>query len=192
MSAVTQNPNRVAPAHPAPPRLDRKGRYRAHGKLSYFTLGAYLLLLAVVFLLIKPPATEPWVPDFLGAVLLLFLIRYLSTTYTIDAKFVRAWRVMGGQRVPLKEVRRIEFASLRELSATGFFGSWGWRGRMWSPRIGRFDSVHTDTSGVLVSGGNVPLFLSPDDPDAFAEELSRRVRSVSGKLNQDESEPRTP
>jgi Bacterial PH domain len=115
-------------------------------------------------------------------VVLLFLLRYLSTTYRIDGTYVRAWRVLGGQRVPLKQIRRIEFASLRELSATGFFGAWGWRGRMWSPRIGKFDSIHTETSGVLISGGDVPLFISPDDPTAFAEELSRRVRSVSGTL----------
>jgi hypothetical protein len=144
-----------------------------------------VLLVLVVFLVIRPPSAEPWTPALLGAVLLLFLLRYLSTTYTIDATYVRAWRILGGQKVALKEVRRIEPVSLRDLSATGFFGAWGWRGRMWSPRIGAFDSIHTDTAGLLVSGGRVPLFISPDDPDAFAEELSRRVRSVSGTLTED-------
>jgi hypothetical protein len=106
----------------------------------------------------------------------------LSTTYRIDAKWLRAWRVLGGQRVELKQVRRIEFASLRDLSATGFFGAWGWRGRMWSPQIGHFDSIHTETSGLLITGGSVPLFISPENPAAFAEELSRRVRSVGGAI----------
>jgi len=136
----------------------------------------------VVFLVLKAPSTEPWVPDFLGLVVLLFLVRYLTTFYTIDATYVRAWRILGGQRVRLKQVSKIEHGSLRDLSATGFFGSWGWRGRMWSPRIGQFDSIQTDSAGLLISGGKVPLFISPNDPDAFAEELSRRVRSVSGSL----------
>ena len=163
--------------------MDSRGRYHARGKVSYWIVGAYFLLLAVVFLVLKSPSAEPWVQDFLGVVVLLFLLRYLTTTYTIDATYVRAWRILGGQRVRLKQVSKVEFGSLRDLSATGFFGSWGWRGRMWSPRIGHFDSIHTDSAGVLISGGKVPLFISPDDPDAFAEELSRRVRSVSANLD---------
>ncbi len=140
----------------------------------------YLLLDVVVFLVLKDPASNPWVPPFLGAVILLFLARYLTTLYTIDGTYVRAWRILGGQKVRLKDIRKIEFGSLRELSATGFFAAWGWRGRMWSPRVGKFDSIHTDSYGLLITGGTVPLFISPNDADAFAEELSRRVRSVGG------------
>jgi PH (Pleckstrin Homology) domain-containing protein len=146
-------------------------------------IGAYLLLVLVVFLVLRAPATEPWVPAFLGTVVLIFLLRYLSTSYRIDAEYVRAWRILGGQKMRLKEVRRIEFANLRDLSATGFFGAWGWRGRMWSPRIGRFDSIHTDSGGLLISGASYPMFISPEDPTEFAQELSRRVRSVSASLS---------
>lgn len=88
----------------------------------------------------------------------------------------------------MKNVRRIEFASLRDLSATGFWGSWGWRGRMWSPRVGSLDSIYTETKGLLITGGDVPLFISPRHPDEFAQELSRRVRSLGGRLISDDGE----
>jgi Bacterial PH domain len=140
-------------------------------------------------LVIHAPTSEPWLIPFLAFVILLLLVRYLSTSYTIDGQYLRAWRILGGQRAPLKNVRRIEYASLRDLSATGFWGAWGWRGRMWSPRIGRFDAIYTDTAGLLVTAGDVPMFISPVDLQGFAQELSRRVRSLGGRLMSDESEP---
>ncbi len=173
--------------HPPPPVLDAWRRYRAHGKISYYVVGFYLILLAVAVLVIHAPTSEPWLIPLLAFVILLFLVRYLSTSYTIDSEYLRAWRLLGGQRARLKNVRRIEYASLRDLSATGFWGSWGWRGRMWSPRIGRFDSIYTETSGLLVTAGDVPLFISPVHPEAFAQELSRRVRSVGGRLLSDDA-----
>jgi len=140
-------------------------------------------------LVIHAPTAEPWLIPFLAFVILLLLVRYLSTSYTIDGQYLRAWRILGGQRALLKNVRRIEYASLRDLSATGFWGAWGWRGRMWSPRIGRFDAIYTDTAGLLVTAGDVPMFISPVDVQGFAQELSRRVRSLGGRLMNDESEP---
>lgn len=139
-------------------------------------------------LVIHAPTAEPWLIPFLAFVILLLLVRYLSTSYTIDGQYLRAWRILGGQRALLKNVRRIEYASLRDLSATGFWGAWGWRGRMWSPRIGRFDAIYTDTAGLLVTAGDVPMFISPVDLQGFAQELSRRVRSLGGRLMNDESE----
>lgn len=181
-------PPDAASLHPPPPVLDSTRRYRARGKVSYYVVGFYLVLLAVAVLVIHAPESEPWLIPFLAFVILLLLLRYLSTSYTIDHEFLRAWRLLGGQRVRLKNVRRIEYASLRDLSATGFWGSWGWRGRMWSPRIGKFDSIYTDTTGLLVTAGEVPLFISPLHPDEFAQELSRRVRSLGGHLLTDDSE----
>jgi hypothetical protein len=119
------------------------------------------------------------------------LVRYLSTTYSIDGVYLHAWRLLGGVRVRLDRVRRIEYVSLRDLSPTGgIFGSWGWRGRMWSPLIGRFDAIYTDGArGILVTAGEFPLYFSPHNPDAFARELSRRVRSYTGRLAVDVGDP---
>ncbi len=50
---------------------------------------------------------------------------------------------------------------------------------MWSPFIHTFDAIHTVSPGLLVTAGEVPLFISPSHTDEFAEELSRRVRSYS-------------
>jgi len=133
------------------------------------------------------------VPYALIALLVLFLGRYFSTHYSIDDSFLRASRFLGGRRIPLEEVRRIEYSALRDLAPSGLMaalGPWGWRGRMWSPVIGPFDSVFTDpANGLLVSGPGHPLFLSPRDPAGFARELSRRVRSYTGPLEADVGHP---
>lgn len=105
----------------------------------------------------------------------------------MDTEYVRAWRIFGSRRLRLDEIRRIQFANLRELGGVGMFGSWGWRGRLWSPidSLGTFDAIYTVSRGLLVSGRGVPMFISPHDPAAFARELSRRVRSEGIVLEDD-------
>jgi hypothetical protein len=118
-----------------------------------------------------------------------FLVRYLSTSYSIDDVYLRAWRIAGGRRIHLADVRKIEVIRLRDLSPTGFFGSWGWRGRMWSPLIGHFDAIYSDPTGLLLTADGVPLFISPRHAGEFARELSRRVRSYTGPLAVDAGAP---
>ena len=61
---------------------------------------------------------------------------------------------------------------------------------MWSPSIGKFDAVYTDPAkGILVSEGDVPLYISPVNLPEFARELSRRVRSYTGRLAVDVGDP---
>jgi len=178
-----------------PPRshLDHEGRYHAHGKISYGVVGAYLFLLIIIVLFLPHSSAVAfwWAPWFLASLIVVMLARYLSTTYRIDDLELKASRLLGGRRVRLDEVRRIEYASLRDLSPGGtFIGAWGWRGRMWSPRIGVFDSVHTDAAlGLLITAGKIPLYFSPSHPEAFARELSRRVRSYNGRLAVDVGDP---
>jgi len=175
--------------------LDAKGRYRARGQLSIAVLGAYVVLLLLVVFVVAPrsSSTELWVPYGLVALTLLFLVRYVSTSYSIDETSLRARKILGGRKVRLEEIRRIEYSSLRDLAPTGGWfgvGSWGWRGRMWSPSIGEFDSVYTDAArGLLVTAGTHPLYLSPAHREEFAKELSRRVRSYTGPLAKDVGAP---
>jgi PH (Pleckstrin Homology) domain-containing protein len=153
----------------------------------------YVVLILIVAVLL-PHSSDllylygPWA---LGGLLVLFLARYVSTTYSLNDTFLSAWRIFGGRRVRLSEIRKIEFSNMRELGPTGgVFGSWGWRGRMWSPQLGRFDAIYTDaTHGILVTVGEVPLFITPNDPTEFARELSRRVRSYTGRLLVDVGDP---
>jgi hypothetical protein len=177
------------------PRLDAQGRYHAHGKVAYEVVAVYLFMF-LVFILLLPrsiPLTYWWGPWVLGVLDLAMLVRYLSTTYRIDDIELRAWRLLGGRRVRLDQVRRIEYASLRDLSPGSFLGGWGWRGRMWSARIGPFDSLHTDPAlGILVTPGDVPLFVTPRNPTGFARELSRRVRSHTGRIAVDVGDPLGP
>jgi hypothetical protein len=182
-----------APAFTEKSGTDSEGRYRAHGKISAAVVGTYIFVLLVIVLLFSRDVgtTFWWVPWVLGLLLVVMLARYLSTTYRIDEAELEAWRIMGSRRVRLDEVRRIEYTSLRDLAPSGsFFGGWGWRGRMWSPRIGSFDAIHTDASlGILVTAGEEPLYISPANPEGFARELSRRVRSYSGRLAVDVGDP---
>lgn len=149
-----------------------------------------ILLLVLYFVVLPSPiASNPlYVYVVMGATVFL-LIRYFSTNYVIDDTNLTARRILGSRRMPLQEVRKIEYIALRDLSPTGFFGSWGYRGRMWSPYISSFDAIYTDPVGLLVSGGPYPLFISPQDREGFARELSRRVRSYSGALTVDVGAP---
>jgi hypothetical protein len=169
--------------------LDSNGRYLIRGKYSTWNIGAYLVLLGVIYLLIRDPGGNYWVPWALTAVVLLLLARYLSTHYVLDDASLRASRLLGGRKLALEDIRQIDYASVRDLSPVGFFGSWGWRGRMWSPRVGALDLIYTDTFGLLIETTGVPLFISPADPAAFARELSRRVRSFNGPLELDVGDP---
>jgi hypothetical protein len=175
----------------APRRLDVEGRYRCGGVLSGWTIGVYVLLILALYYVLQHSAALSY-PEGIYAVVALtvfFLVRYLSTTYTIDDAYLRAFRIAGGRKIRLEDIRKIEYASLRELSPTGFFGSWGWRGRMWSPVLGPFDAIYTDSKGLLLTAGEAPLFLSPRHPQEFARELSRRVRSYTGPLPVDVGRP---
>jgi hypothetical protein len=149
-------------------------------RVSVATVAFYIFLMAILALTaVATASTITPLLYFLLAAFLFFLFRYVSTTYWMDADYVGAWRLIGTRRIRLDEVRDVEFANLRDLAPTGFFGSWGYRGRMWSPRAGSFDSIHTVSAGVMISAGAVPLFVSPKDPLEFARELSRRVRSYN-------------
>jgi hypothetical protein len=116
------------------------------------------------------------------ALLFVYLARYVTTRYRMDHRTFWAQRLFGSRRMPLEEIRHASLANLRDLAPVGLIGSWGWRGRMWSPRIGPFDTVHTVSEGVLVLGPGVPVFISPRDPSSFLRELSRRVRSFHPEL----------
>lgn len=143
------------------------------------------MLYAVLLLVLADLSTQPEYRSYpaplfaLGALIVVFLARYASTRYVMDPTHLRALRLFGSRTIDFGDVRRIELANLRDLSPTGFWGGWGWRGRSWSPSIHAFDSIHTASPGVLVYADDVPLFLSPMDPVGFARELSRRVRSSS-------------
>ena len=174
-----------------PPPLDEKGRYHAHGSISGVTLGVYVVVILLLYFVVlrSSIATNAYAVYFIIGATVFLLLRYLSTNYTIDDTFLYARRLFGSRRVPLRDVRKIEFYKLRDLSPTGFFGSWGYRGRMWSPYIGKFDGIYTDPAGILVSETGVPLFISPSQPERFARELSRRARSYAGPLAVDHGHP---
>jgi hypothetical protein len=138
----------------------------------------YVVLILVIVYLGLYRLTTVLVAELLVTALILYLGRYLSTRYRMDARTFGALRLFGSRRLPLEEIRHAGPANLRDLAPVSLVGSWGWRGRMWSPRLGPFDTVHTSSEGLLISPENgVPLFISPADPGAFLTELSRRVRS---------------
>jgi hypothetical protein len=167
--------------------IDSSGVYRQNAPVSYAVIGFYLILmLLLVYVSTRGSFSSfPFITELLIAVFLVFLVRNLSTRYRLDSDQLVAWRIFGNRRVRFESVRKIEFANLRDLGPVGMFGSWGWRGRMWSPVAGTFDAIYTISTGLLVTAGDHPLFISPKDPAAFARELSRRARSYTGDLETD-------
>jgi hypothetical protein len=163
---------------------DARGRVRSGAPVSVGVVVLYVILvLLIVYASEKTQfSSNPIVPEFLVAVILLFLARYASTYYVIDDRALHARRIFGSRSVRLEEVRAVQYANLRDMGPVSFFGGWGWRGRMWSPYVQTFDAIHTVSAGILVNAGEVPLFISPRHPVEFAEELSRRVRSYSPEV----------
>ncbi len=168
-------------------------RYVQHAGISIGVVIVYVVLALILILvgLHGGGVAANWGVLVVLAIIAIFAVRYLSTRYVIDADRLTAWRIFGSRRIQLEDVRRIEYGNLRDLGMVGFFGSWGWRGRVWSPVIGKFDAVYTNTAGLLVTAGAIPLFMSPKDPPGFARELSRRVRSYAGRLAADVGDPST-
>lgn len=160
-------------------------------RLSMAVIGIHVFCLLLVILVVAPRTRFLWAAYVLIALLLLSLGQYTSTRYTLDDTYLRAWTILGSRRRQLEDVRAIEFARLRDLSPTGgLLASWVIRGRMYSPMIGEFELVHTDaSSGLLVTAGAYPLYISPRRPEEFARELSRRVRSYTGPLAKDVGYP---
>jgi len=155
------------------------GPYAMGAQVSASVVGGYALVIALIVLLVRPriPSAEWWAVYVLLALALLPLARYLSTRYSLDETHLRAWTIFGGGQLPLKDVRAVRPASLRDFSATGgFLASWVWRGRLFSPTIGEFVPIYTDAaSGLLVSAEPYPWYISPRRPAEFARELSRRI-----------------
>ena len=166
------------------PSRDPSGPFVRWGSLSVWTIGLYLLLAVLLFAL-SGDLSSPSITAVLALLVLFFLFRYVSTHYVLDPESLRARRLVGSRKVRFEDIRKIERASLRDLGPVGVFGTWGWRGRVWSPIIGDFDTIHTASSGLLVSAGRFPLFISPKDPEEFARELSRRARSWGVRLDVD-------
>jgi hypothetical protein len=156
-------------------------RVRVGAPISASVVFLYVLLVVIIAYATTRAAftSNPIVPEFLIGVMFLFLARNVSTYYVLDDRALHARRLFGSRSVPFEQVRMIEFANLRDLAPVSFFGGWGWRGRMWSPMIQTFDAIHTVSPGVLVTAGDVPLFVSPKNPEEFAADLSRRVRSYN-------------
>lgn len=170
-----------APSTPSARATLRSGPYR-----DPFVPIFYLLLLLAILFEFPRLGIAPTAVYLMAAVLAIYLGRELSVFYTIDEERLNAWRIFGWRRVPLESIRRVEPVSLRDLSPTGFFGNWGWRSRRWSPQVGKFDSVYTFHRGLLVVTDDVPLFISPARPNAFAKVLARHVERAGGRLDSPE------
>jgi hypothetical protein len=161
---------------------------------SVVPIGAIILYLVLILLVLYVASRAtfsiyPYAVYVLVALLALFLARMVSTHYVLDEDSLHAWRLFGTRRIRLADIRSIELTSLRDLGPAGFFGTWGWRGRTWSPSVGPFDAIYTVSFGLLVKAGPVPLFFSPRDREGFARELSRRVRSYRDSLESDAGAP---
>jgi hypothetical protein len=161
-----------------PPQVYRRPAAYSAGVVGFYAV--LILVMLYVYYRGAPNLVSTLLVPFVIIVLMVYLARYSSTRYRIDDRSLLAWRLFGARRMELRSITRIRRANLRGLAPVGFLGTWGWRGRVWSPVVGNFDTVHTGSDGILISGQGVPLFVTPVDPNGFQRELSRRVRSVNG------------
>ncbi len=180
---MTEAPNDVR--SPAPTKGSKSApwtTYRQPPVLDVVVPIFYAILILAIVLLLPRLVTSQAAVELLTALMVLYLARQLSIFYSIDDDHLNAWRLFGWRRIPLASIRRIEGSSLRELSPTGLFGTWGWRSRLWSPQVGKLEVVHTYHRGLLIFTDEVPLFISPRDRKSFASELTRRVEAAGGTL----------
>jgi hypothetical protein len=163
-------------------RTDSKREVRMGPLRGIGVPATYVILIALMLYATFRSTVAP-VPVWAGlavvTLLLVYLVRELSVFYVIDRRYLRAMRLFGWRKVRLSSIRKVELVSLRDLSPTGFSGLWGWRSRVWSPQIGRFDAIQTYHVGMLVHGQGVPLFISPHDRDEFMRTLVGRVRRTN-------------
>jgi hypothetical protein len=178
----------------SPEDADRTGaQVQVYSRAAVQSVGVVIfysgLVLLLLFVYYRGAANllSSYVVPGLIVVLLLYLARYTSTRYRMDDRTLLARRLFGSRRMRLDRIRKVQRANLRDLGAVGFIGTWGWRGRVWSPVVGVIDTVHTGSDGLLVTGSGVPVFISPPSPDEFQAELSRRVRSANGGVALDET-----
>jgi hypothetical protein len=156
-------------------------RQTARYSIGVFVFYAFLILIMVwVYLRGSADIVSSYLVPFILLLLIVYYIRYMSTHYRIDGRSFYASRLFGSRKLALRNIRKVQRANLRELGGIGMLGTWGWRGRVWSPILGPYDTVHTTSEGLLVTGLKVPVFISPRDPEAFQRELVRRVRAESG------------
>jgi hypothetical protein len=149
--------------------------YHQGAVTPWATVGAYVLLTIVVAVLTLDRSIPEYAGLFLGGLLVLYLGRLLSLSYSIRDGVLRAQRLFGTRHAELKDIRKVEPRSLRDISPVSFVGGWGWRSRMWSPVIGNFDNLSSIHRGLMIYAGEVPFFISPRDPDAFLDVLQKET-----------------
>ncbi|MGI0129826.1 MAG: hypothetical protein ACREEC_06710, partial [Thermoplasmata archaeon] len=122
---MTADPPHRDPASTTEP----DGRWRSHAPLPIEVVALYGIIIVVLLVLGRPtsPFKFPSPVLLLDLIVIVFFARYASTTYSMDSDRLRARRLFGSRAIRFDDVRRIEFENLRDLSATGFFGGWGWR-----------------------------------------------------------------
>ena len=142
--------------------------------MSWAVVGTYVFMILIFLLL----TNWGFIPEYAGiiliVILLVYLVRIVTTVCVIDEDTLRASRIFGSRRVDLDTVRKVDVLSLRDLAPVGWVGTWGWRSRMWSPVVGPFDNLSTIHLGLMIYGDGVPFFISPRDRDEFLKELDER------------------
>ena len=192
--SITTKPSpELSVAPPTPPRLDASGIYRQRGRLSYAVIGVYVFLILVLIVIfpLRNTLAYSWAPWAVAALFVLFLARYMSTSYSIDDSYLRAWRILGGRRIALEKVNKIEYDNL---------ATWDRRADSSGPGAGTVGcgaprsaaltpSIRTPRREFSSRRRGCPSTSPPFDVPEFARELSRRVRSYTGRLLVDVGDP---
>lgn len=136
-----------------------------------------LLLGVMIFIGAQPNrgAERPWVLTLIGLMLLVGPLFRVSG-YRVSPGLLEVWRPWWSNRVRLSGAVSGERLSGRSLGGMRLFGNggfWSFTGWYWSSRLGRYRCFLNDPRrAVVVRTGAGCVVVSPDDPEAFLQELA--------------------
>lgn len=146
-------------------------------------LSSFLLIGVTVFACVAvaregAPAFAFWLCASLPLIIIgsaLFTIR----GYTVDANGLFVHRLLWANQLPWSGLRAVEAdpeAMRRGVKTCGNGGLFSFSGRFWSRKLGHYRALVTDPSrAVVLRYEGKTVVVSPDDPGAFVDEVSRRI-----------------
>jgi len=104
---------------------------------------------------------------------------YRVTGYQVDANRITINRLASDVDIPLGKVESIDFdpeAMKRSLKSFGNGGVFGFYGKFWNRKYGRYRAYVTDLNKVVVirAGGTIYM-LSPEQPEKFIDKIKEKL-----------------
>jgi len=105
---------------------------------------------------------------------------YRVTGYQVRADRITISRMASDVDIPIRDIESIEFdpdGMKRSLKVFGNGGVFGFYGKFWNRKYGKYRAFVTDLKKVVVirTGENI-FMLSPEEPEKFIEKIKGKLR----------------